>query len=349
MSVEVVRTGVEREGREIVFFDVSVPQMEMRLTNYGGIITALKVPDRDGALVDVVLGFDELEDYFTRSPYFGALVGRYANRIREGRFTLNGEDYQIPVGAHGNALHGGTSGFDKKVMDWEVTGQSSVCLTFVSVDGEEGFPGTLRVEVDYVLTPEHELKLLYRAAADKDTIVSLTNHSYFNLNGGGDVLNHEVRINADRFTEVDGVGIPTGRLLPVAGTPLDFREVHTVGERIGDSWEQIAQFGGYDHNYVLNGGTWSAEAYSPQTGILMQAETTLPGLQFYTSCTLGPIEQAKGGATYGRYGAFCFETQHFPDAPNHDNFPSPVLRAGETYVQNTVYRFSVRQEAGANP
>lgn len=341
MAVEVIRTDQRRDGREIVFFDVSVPQMFMRLTNYGGVIMQLKVPDRSGRLVDVVLGFDRLEDYFTRSPYFGALVGRYANRIRSGSFELDGERYQIPVNASGNALHGGTEGFDRKVMDWEVTGESSVRLTYESPDGEEGFPGTLTLTADYSLSPDHDLTLRYRAVTDKDTVVNITNHSYFNLSGEGDVLDHEVRINADQFTEVDGKGIPTGRLLNVWGTPMDFRERHPIGERITDSYEQLAQFGGYDHNYVLNEGAVSAEAYSPKTGILMRAVTTQPGMQFYTSCTLGPIEDAKGGATYGRYGAFCFETQHYPDAPNHADFPSTVLRAGDVYEQETVYSFSV--------
>lgn len=342
MSVEVIRTETKRDGKEIVLFDISVPEMEMRLTNYGGIITLLKVPDRDGNLVDVVLGFDELEDYFTRSPYFGALVGRYANRIKGGTFELDGERYQIPVRPNGNALHGGDVGFDKKVMDWEVTGESSVRLFYESPDGEQGFPGTLRLQTDYVLTPEHDLKISYKAQTDKDTVVNLTNHSYFNLSGGGDVLDHEVRINADSFTEVDSTGIPTGRLLEVEGTPLDFREAHTIGERVGDSYEQLSQFGGYDHNYVLNDSSWAAEAYSPSTGILMKAVTTLPGLQFYTSGTLGPIENAKGGADYGKFGALCFETQFYPDSPNHANFPSAVLRTGETYEQETIYSFSVR-------
>lgn len=340
MAVEVIRTGVRKDDREIVLFDIAVPGMEMRLSNYGGTIMLLKVPDRDGRLVDVVLGFDELEDYFTRSPYFGALVGRYANRIKAGIFELNGQRYHVPANSHGNALHGGNVGFDKKVMDWQVTGESSVRLFYESPDGEEGFPGTLRLEADYVLTPEHDLKLVYRAVSDKDTVVSITNHSYFNLSGSGDILDHQVRINADRFTEVDNTGIPTGRLLSVEGTPLDFRERHAVGERIGDSYEQLAQFGGYDHNYALNGGEWCAEAYSPATGILMKVTTTLPGMQFYASCNLGPIENAKGGAAYGRYGAVCFETQFYPDAPNHPDFPSAVLRTGESYEQRTTYSFS---------
>ncbi|MBD5559473.1 MAG: galactose mutarotase [Clostridia bacterium] len=339
MSVEVIRTGQHRDGRDIVLFDIEVPGMEMRMTNYGGIIMLLKVPDRNGELVDVVLGFDELEDYFTRSPYFGALVGRYANRIREGRFVLDGKSYQVPVNASGNALHGGLTGFDKKVMNWEVTGESSVRLTYVSPDGEEGFPGELRLEAEYALTPEHDLLLRYRAVTDQDTVVNLTNHSYFNLSGSGDILGHEVRINADQFTEVDGKGIPTGTLLDVAGTPMDFRERHTVGERIDSDYPQLAQFRGYDHNYALNGGEWAAEAYSPKTGILMKVRTTLPGMQFYASCTLGPLENAKGGARYDHYGAVCFETQFYPDSPNHENFPSAVLRAGETYEQETVYSF----------
>lgn len=342
MAVEVIRTDQKKDGREIVLFDVSVPGMEMRLSNYGGIITLLKVPDRNGRLVDVVLGFDEMEDYFTRSPFFGALVGRYANRIKAGIFELNGQTYHIPARSKGNALHGGTNGFDKKVMDWEVTGENSVCLTYVSPDGEEGFPGTLTLRAEYALTPEHDLKLRYHATTDQDTVVNITNHSYFNLSGEGDILDHEVRINADRFTEVGPDAIPTGRLLDVAGTPLDFRDRHTVGERVHDSYEQLAQLGGYDHNYVLNEGSWSAEAYSPKTGILMTVRTTLPGMQFYSSCNLGPIEHAKGDATYGKFNAVCFETQFFPDAPNHPEFPSAVLRTGETYEQETVYSFSAQ-------
>lgn len=340
MSVEVIRTDKRKDGKEIVLFDVSVPGMEMRLTNYGGIITLLKVPDRDGRLVDVVLGFDELEDYFTRSPYFGALVGRYANRIKDGVFELDGERFQIPAFDHGNALHGGGEGFDKKVMDWEVTGESSVRLFYESPDGEEGFPGTLRLQADYALTPEHDLKLTYRATTDRDTVINITNHSYFNLSGEGSALDHEVRINADQFTEVDGEAIPTGRLLDVEGTPLDFRARHAVGERIHDPYGQLAQFGGYDHNFVLSDSAWAAEVYSPKTGILMKVTTTLPGMQFYASCSLGPIEHAKGDASYGKYDALCFETQYYPDAPNHADFPSAVLRTGETYEQETIYSFS---------
>lgn len=340
MAVQVTSADIRKDGRDICFFDISVPDMEMRLTNYGGIIMKLLVPDRDGNMVDVELGFDALEDYFTKSPYFGALIGRYANRIGGGRFEIDGTVYTLPVNSHGNTLHGGGNGFDKKVMDWEVVGENAVRLFYTSPDGENGFPGTLKLETTYALTDDHDLRITYRAETDKDTVVNLTNHSYFNLSGGGDILDHEVRINAERFTEVRPDAVPTGRLLDVEGTPLDFRERHAVGERIGEDYEQLRQLGGYDHNYELAGPEWCAEAWSPKTGILMRVVTTMPGVQFYSACNMGPIEHGKNDAVYEKFGALCFETQFYPDAPNHPAFPSALLRAGEVYEQETVFSFS---------
>lgn len=340
MAVKVTSTDIIKDDKEICFFDITVPGMEMRLTNYGGIIMKLLVPDRDGNMVDVELGFEKIEDYFTKSPYFGALVGRYANRIDGASFDLNGEHYTLPANSHGNTLHGGGNAFDKKVMDWEVTGENAVRLSYVSPDGENGFPGTLKLETTYTLTDDHDLIIHYHAVTDKDTVVNLTNHSYFNLSGSGDILDHEVRINAESFTEVRPDGVPTGKLLDVAGTPLDFRQRHAVGDRIADDYEQLRQLGGYDHNYVLAGPEWCAEAWSPRTGILMRVTTTMPGVQFYTACNMGPITGGKQDAVYEKYGALCFETQYYPDAPHHPAFPSAVLKAGEVYEQETVFSFS---------
>lgn len=340
MAVEVTKSGVVRDGKEIVFFDLSVPGMKARVMNYGGIIMRVEVPDRDGKLTDVVLGFDKLEDYFTRSPYFGALVGRYANRIAGASFTLDGIQYNLPANSHGNTIHGGEKGFDKRVMDWEVTGESSVRFTYVSPDMEEGFPGNLTLHAEYTLTDDHALHLTYTATTDKPTVVSITNHSYFNLSGEGDVLDQDVTIAAEEFTEVSDKGIPTGRLLSVEGTPMDFRQSHKVGERYQDPYTQLAQLGGYDHNYVITTEDWVASAYSPRTGIKMQVKTNMPGMQFYMACNLRPTDHAKGDNSYGKFGALCFETQYYPDSPNHPEFPSPVLRPGEEMRAWTVYKFS---------
>jgi len=319
--------------------------MEAAISTYGGVVVALKVPDRNGALGDVVLGFDTLDGYLKPEPYFGALIGRYGNRIGHAKFTLNGVEYRLAKNDGENSLHGGVRGFDKAL--WKAKpGVQSLELTYLSKDGEEGYPGNLSATVVYTLTDDNELKIDYTATTDKDTVLNLTNHTYFNLagQGEGDILAHQVTINAGRFTPVDSGLIPTGELRSVAGTPLDFRQPHAIGERIGSNDEQIVLGKGYDHNFVLDrsgeGLALAAKVVEAKSGRVMEVLTTQPALQFYTGNFLDGTIHGKGGKVYGRRSAFCMETQHYPDSPNHPDFPSTVLRPGERYHQTTVYRFS---------
>ena len=315
-----------------------------RVIAYGGIITELLVRDRDGVLGDVVLGFDTLEAYEERNPYFGTITGRVANRIAGGRFAIDGEEYELAVNNGPNHLHGGLVGFDKVV--WEAEPLSldrgpAVRMRYLSRDGEEGYPGNLAVAVTYIMTHADELVIEYGATTDRATPINLTNHSYFNLAGGGDILGHIVTLHARYYTEPDSTLIPTGRILPVAGTPLDFTRPAAVGGRIG----RIA-IGGYDHNYVLdNGGRaepgLAAEVYDPVSGRVMELFTTEPGVQFYSAIHLDGV-QGKAGAVYDQYHALCLETQHYPDSINQPGFPSVLLKPGETYSTVTVHRFSSR-------
>jgi aldose 1-epimerase len=325
--------------------------VEAAITNYGGIVVSLKTPDRNGNFADVVLGFDSLDGYTKEHPYFGAIVGRYGNRIAKGRFTLNGVEYKLAVNNGENALHGGLKGFDKVV--WTPKEISSaegpaLELTYVSKDGEEGYPGTLTATVRYTLTSDNELRLDYTATTDKDTVVNLTNHSYFNLagQGTGDILNHEIQIFADRFTPVDEGLIPTGELKSVAGTPFDFRQPHKIGERINAKDDQIQRGKGYDHNFVLNGRMGelhpAARVTEATSGRIMEVSTTQPGVQFYTGNFLDGSVKGKGGTAYQFRWGFCLETQHFPDSPNQPKFPSTVLKPGETYKSTTIYKFSAK-------
>jgi aldose 1-epimerase len=322
--------------------------VEAKITNYGGIITSLRVPDRAGALGDVVLGFDALEDYLTRNPFFGCLVGRFGNRIAKGRFTLNGVEYALALNDGPNSLHGGMAGFDKKV--WQASGVitdagAGVVLRYVSPDGEEGYPGDLSVVVIYLLDNDNALRIAYSATTDKDTVVNLTNHTYFNLAGAGDILGHELKLFADRFTPVDATLIPTGELRSLDGSPLDFRTPSSIGARIDADDEQIKLGGGYDHNYVVNGlaGTLrpAARVAEPTTGRVLEVLTTEPGVQLYSGNFLDGSLTGKGGAVYAKRSGFCLETQHFPDSPNQPAFPTTVLKAGETYRSTTVFKFSM--------
>jgi aldose 1-epimerase len=320
------------------------------IMNYGGIVVSLKVPDRSGAMGDVVLGFDTFDPYLTPPPYFGALIGRYGNRIAKGRFKLNGVEYKLAVNNGPNALHGGLRGFDKAlwtVKDVSSGGVPSLELNNLSKDGEEGYPGNLNATVTYTWTDAKELKIDYAATTDKDTVLNLTNHSYFNLagEGQGDILAHEVMIDADRFTPVDSGLIPTGELKPVEGTPFDFRKPTAIGARIDAKDEQIKYGGGYDHNFVLNHPATptpllAAKVTDPKSGRVMEVLTTEPGLQFYTGNFLDGKIKGKGGKTYVHRGAFCMETQHFPDSPNKPSFPTTVLKPGAKYQSSTIYRFS---------
>ena len=317
--------------------------LRMRVMTYGATVVSLETPDREGKLADVVLGFDSLDDYVKDSPYFGAACGRYANRIAKGRFTLDRVEYRLACNNDANHLHGGIKGFDKVVWQAEETRtDQGVGLTLkrVSPDGEEGYPGALSVVMTYMLTNKDEFKITYDAETDKPTPVNLTNHSYFNLAGAGsgDILAHELRITADRYTPVDEALIPTGKLLRVEGTPLDFRQPMAIGARIA----QVK--GGYDHNFVLKSQdgslTLAATARDPKSGRVMNVYTTEPGVQLYTGNFLNGHHRGKAGAVYHKHAAFCLETQHYPDSPNQPAFPSTVLRPGEKYRHVTVYRFS---------
>lgn len=345
--------GVTAEGQTANLYTLTNANgMEAKITNFGGVVVSLMVPDRNDSLADVVLGFDTLEPYFEDSPYFGALVGRYGNRIAKGKFTLNGEEYTLAQNNMGNHLHGGLRGFDKVLWQAEtVSGDSSsvgLKLHYKSPDGEEGYPGTLDVSVTYTLTNDNELRIDYRATTDAPTVVNLTNHSYFNLTGkgGSSILNHEVMIKADRFVPVNSVLIPTGELTEVAGTPMDFRQPTPVGARIGQEYPQLVYGIGYDHCWVLNKEgdalTLAATVHEPTSGRLMEVRTTEPAVQFYSGNFLDGTLTGKGGAVYEQRTGLCLETEHFPDSPNQPNFPSTELNPDEAYQTSTVYKFSVQ-------
>lgn len=322
---------------------------EVGIMTYGGTLTALRTRDRQGRLADIVLGFDGLEPYLKGTPYFGALIGRYGNRIAKGRFTLDGQTYTLATNGGPNHLHGGVEGFDKKVWSAEPfsgADAAGVKLGLLSPDGDQGYPGTLRVTAIYTLTDDDELILELRATTDKPTLVNMTQHSYFNLAGDGDVLDHRLTIDADHFTPIDKAMIPTGEIRPVAGTPLDFRKPAAIGARIDDPAEQqIAYARGYDHNYVLNKKTpgafaLAARALDPESGRVLEVWTEEPGIQFYTANFLDGTLCGKG-KSYGPRCAFCLEPQHYPDSPNRPEFPSTVLRPGEEYSTRISYKFRV--------
>ena len=323
--------------------------MEARVTNFGAILVSLKTPDREGRMADVVLGFDTFDEYLTTRRYFGATVGRFANRIAKGAFTLDGVAYSLARNNGENTLHGGIHGFHKAVWKGRKVSSEppSVEFAYLSRDGEEAFPGNLSVTVTYTLTARNELRIDYSARTDKATIVNLTNHSFFNLagQGQGDVLGYLVQIDAARFTPADAGQIPTGELRPVAGTPFDFRRPAAIGARIGDADAQLQMAKGYDHNYVLDhapGLGFAARVADPKSGRVMEVLTTEPGVQFYTANTLDGTGGGKGGKAYGPRSGFCLETQHFPDSPNHPAFPSTVLRPGGRFQSSTVFRFSTQ-------
>lgn len=324
--------------------------MEAKIATYGGTVTHLTAPDRKGRYADIVLGYDKLDDYIKGSPYFGALIGRYSNRIAKGQFTLNGAKYQLAVNNRPNSLHGGNVGFDKVVWTVarsEVTPQGAqLTLTYQSKDGEEGYPGNLQVTALYTLTEDNALRVDFTATTDKDTVVSLTQHSYFNLRGEGDILGHQVQIDADKFTPVDSTLIPTGELRPVTGTPFDFRQSTPIGARIDGADAQLEPGKGYDHNWVVNKPAGAlavvATVYEPQTGRVLEVSSTEPGVQFYSGNALDGSYVGKGGRVYGLRTGFCLEPQHFPDSPNQPDFPSTVLKPGQTYKNTIVFKFSAR-------
>lgn len=325
--------------------------MAVQITNYGGIITSIMAPDKVGKSEEVTLCMDSLADYVKGTPFFGALVGRYGNRIAKGKFTLDGNQYTLITNNMGNHLHGGKVGFDKVI--WTATpvdgDEPALKLTYTAKDGEEGYPGNLKVNVVYTLQKDNALKIDYEATTDKPTVVNLTNHTYFNLTGGAkrDILAHEVTINADRFVPVDKTLIPTGQLQPVAGTPFDFTKSAVVGSRINDSTDtQIKYGGGYDHAWAFSDTSNTlkpiATVYEPTSGRTMTVQTTEPAVQFYTGNFLDGSVTGKGGVVYNKRFGLCLETEHYPDSPNQPAFPTTVLRPGQTYKTTTIYTFSAK-------
>jgi aldose 1-epimerase len=331
--------GTTHDGEAVDLFTLTNSHgMEVRAMTYGGIIVSLRVPDRNGQLDDVVLGYDKLDGYLGRHPYFGAIIGRYGNRIGHAKFTLDGNEYRLAENDGPNSLHGGIKGFDKVVWhaeSFEKKDQVGLIFKYTSIDGEEGFPGTLEVTVTYTLDDRNQLTIEYQATTDKPTVVNLTNHSYFNLKGegSGGILGHELLLNADHFT-------------PVEGTPLDFTHLTAIGSRIDQNDKQLQFGGGYDHNFVIKrqgeGLALAAQVYEPTKGRVMEVYTTEPGVQFYSASGLDGSITGKHGHVYAKRSALCLETQHYPDSPNRPEFPSTILRPGQTYRSTTAYRFSTR-------
>ena len=337
------------DGTPVEIFTLNDGAYEARIATYGGVVVSLKVPDRSGNRADVVLGFDNLDGYVTNfngtsDAFFGAIIGRYANRIAHGTFTLDGKKYSLPLNNGENSLHGGPHGFNNVV--WKAKPiANGVELTYLSKDGEAGYPGNLSAMVRYTLI-KSDLRIEYSATTDKDTVVNLTNHSYFNLAGQGNILNHQLTLHASRFTPVDAGLIPTGELKPVESTPFDFRKPTAVGARINADDEQLHLGHGYDHNWVLDSGgekmAEAAEVYDPSSGRVLKVLTDQPGIQFYSGNFLDGSIKGKGGRPDELHAALCLETQHFPDSPNHPDFPTTELKPGQRYHTVTVYRFSVR-------
>jgi aldose 1-epimerase len=347
MSIAKESFGHTPDGKEITLYTLTNPNgIKAKIMNYGATLVSLETPDRNGDLADITLGFDTFDGYLTDHPYFGVIVGRYANRIGKGRFVLDGVEYKLATNNGPNHLHGGIKGFDKVV--WKVNevkandNIAAVKLSYLSKDGEEGYPGNLTCSVVYTLTKDNELKIDYEAKTDKTTVINMTNHAYWNLagQGNGDILGHELMINADKYTPVDEGLIPTGEIKNVKNSPMDFTKPMAIGSRI----DKVT--GGYDHNYVLNSGggklALAAKVYEPTTGRVMEIYTTEPGIQFYSGNFLDGSITGKSGKVYKKHYGFCLETQHFPDSPNKPQFPSVVLKPGEKYQTETVHKFSTK-------
>jgi aldose 1-epimerase len=353
-------TGIKRsvfgkmpDGQEVHLYTLTNSNgMQVAITNYGARIVSILAPDRNGMMADVVLGFDNLPDYVKYNTYFGALVGRYANRIGGAKFTLDGKVYHLPVNNGPNSLHGGIKGFDKRFWTAEeVQGdEPSLAMTYPSKDGEEGYPGNLQAKVDYTLTKDNSLKIEYSATTDKDTVINLTNHSYFNLagEGNGDILKQVLMINSSKITPVDANQIPTGKIMDVTGTPFDFRKPTPIGARINEDNPQLKIGKGYDINYIIDrkgpGLELAARAYDPESGRDLEVYTTEPGVQFYSGNFLDGSVHGKGGKAYASRSAFCLETQHYPDSPNHPDFPTTELKPGQTFNQVTVFKFTTTSQ-----
>lgn len=350
MSIERDVMGKLPGGELVEQFTISnLNGMKVGVMNYGATLIKVETPDRNGKMADVVLGFDNLDDYLNHNRFFGSTAGRFANRIAGGKFTLDGVDYQLAVNRGTNHLHGGNIGFDKRYWTAQVSQRdNAVRFTYLSTDGEENYPGNLECSVTYSLGLDNDLRITYHATTDKPTIVNLTNHSYFNLAGEGDILNHELSINAHRFTPTDENQVPTGEIRPVSGTPMDFTTPHRIGDRIDANDEQLQIGGGYDHNWVLNktiAGELSlaARVEDFSTGRSMECLTTEPGVQFYAGNFLDGSVPGKNGLTLDRRTGLCLETQHHPDSPNKPNFPTTILRPGNAYKQVTIYKFGVME------
>ncbi|GAA5191536.1 galactose mutarotase [Rugosimonospora acidiphila] len=343
MPVSAERFGTTPDGEEVDRYTLAAGPIRIQVLSYGGALCAIEAPDRAGRTANVVLGLPTLDDYVHRSPYFGCITGRYANRIAGGRFTLDGRSYHIPLNDGPNALHGGGIGLDKQVWKVEETGDAAIRLHHTSPDGDQGFPGTLAVSVSYTLGERGDLRIDYAATCDAPTVLNLTNHSYFNLagEGSGDVYGHVVQINADGYTPVGPDLIPTGVIEPVAGTPLDFTTPTEVRARIRDDFPQLVRGHGYDHNYVLRGAQVAARVVEPVSGRTLSVQTTEPGMQFYTGNFLDGALVGPAGRAYRQGDGLALETQHFPDSPNQPSFPSTVLRPGQEFRSTTVYTFGV--------
>ena len=339
--------GTAPDGKPVEIYTLKSEAVEARIMTYGAIVVSVKTADKEGKIADVVLGYDDLAGYIgDGKTYFGAIVGRYGNRIAKGKFSLDGKEYTLPLNNGANSLHGGTVGFDKHVWTAKEV-PMGVEMTLVSKDGDQGYPGTLAAHVTYTLRG-NTLKIAYAATTDKDTVVNLTNHSYFNLSGGSDlILGEEIMVNAAKYTPVDSGLIPTGELAPVAGTPFDFEKMTVIGSRIDQPNEQLKLGGGYDHNWVLNGVNneekLAAKVHDPKSGRVLTVMTTQPGVQFYTGNSINGPLHGKGGATYVKNSGLCLETQHFPDSPNHPKFPTTELKAGKTMQSVTTFTFFVQK------
>ncbi|MEG1543730.1 MAG: aldose epimerase family protein [Tannerellaceae bacterium] len=336
------------EGKETALYILKNKNgAEACITNYGGRLVSVMVPDREGKMTDVVLGYDKIADYLASDGNFGALIGRYGNRIAQGKFTLDSVEYELPHNDNGHCLHGGPAGYHAQMWDAKQLNDQTLELTYLSKDGEAGFPGNLNIKVTYTLTDDNAVDIRYDATTDKPTVVNLTNHSYFNLSGkpGSQVLDQLVMINADTYTPVDSLLIPTAAIDSVAGTPLDLRQLVALGAHIDEPFDQLIKGHGYDHNWVLNAkgdiNQLAAKANCPSNGITLEVYTNEPGIQLYTGNFLSGANKGKQGTIYPHRGAFCLETQHYPDTPNHPTFPTTVLRPGEQYMSHCIYKFTV--------
>jgi aldose 1-epimerase len=353
MSITKRFYGKTLEGNDASIYTISNSKgMTAEITDFGGIVVSLSIQDRDGKFDDVVLGYQDFKDYLRKGPYFGAIIGRHANRIEDSKFEIDGTEYNLYKNEGENHLHGGLKGFDKVLWQAEIVQNDkneSLMLTYHSTDGEEGYPGNLEVKVTYTMTEDNALEIKYFAVSDKETVINLTNHSYFNLSGhaSGDILKQKIMINADKFTPADKYSLPTGEIRAVKGTPMDLTELNTISDGINSDYEQIAFAKGYDHNWVLNVSGKSlekaAEVYDEKSGRIMEVFTTKPGIQLYTGNFLDGSDIGKGGVVYKKNNGLCLETQFFPNSLKHKHFPSPLFKAGQEYNHTTTYKFSVKQ------